>query len=302
MMQFESLRRFRKHNLRRSDFVIEVGSGHDPYWRSDLLVDKYITDASERPSGTTPLAVDRPLVVGDALTLPFQSKAADFIIARNVVEHILDIERMMAEMMRVAHRGYITVPSALSEKLFGWDTHFWFISVENGVLTFQGKDRPIYDPQLAQTFHGLFNRSKSFRSFYAANRHLFVTEFWWQGQIPYRIAGRDGERPHEDLKTTQAVVELDLKAVEAVLRQQQGQPGLRQRVEGLGRQLATIHHQRSALAVLNKLACPVCLGPLTCTSATADHASCVACGRNYPVVAGVPLLLPEAATSITAHG
>ena len=35
-------------NINRSDIVLELGSGHNPYYRSDILLDKYIEDRTER--------------------------------------------------------------------------------------------------------------------------------------------------------------------------------------------------------------------------------------------------------------
>ena len=50
----------------RDKLVLEVGSGHNPHVRSDVLCDKYLYDDAHRPAG---IAMDRPLVVGDAVAL-----------------------------------------------------------------------------------------------------------------------------------------------------------------------------------------------------------------------------------------
>ena len=42
--------RHRKLGIKRSDLVIEIGSGGDPLLRSDILVEKYIKDQTERSS------------------------------------------------------------------------------------------------------------------------------------------------------------------------------------------------------------------------------------------------------------
>lgn len=49
-----ALRHFRSLGIARYDFVLEVGSGNNPYWRSDLLIDKYVSDAAERPGKRAP--------------------------------------------------------------------------------------------------------------------------------------------------------------------------------------------------------------------------------------------------------
>ena len=45
----------------------------------------------------------------------------------------------------------------------------------------------------------------------------------------------------------------------------------------------------------NELACPACLGDLQLGK---DAVVCTACGRNYPVVDGIPVLIPERADTL----
>jgi len=47
---------------------------------------------------------------------------------------------------------------------------------------------------------------------------------------------------------------------------------------------------------LSRLACPACLGSLSVPpSETPDRLACARCGRTYPVVDGIPLLIAEQA-------
>ncbi|MGA2807463.1 MAG: Trm112 family protein [Terracidiphilus sp.] len=46
------------------------------------------------------------------------------------------------------------------------------------------------------------------------------------------------------------------------------------------------------LSAVDQLACPACLGDLRADEATLV---CVACGRAYPVVDGIPVLIAERA-------
>ena len=46
------------------------------------------------------------------------------------------------------------------------------------------------------------------------------------------------------------------------------------------------------------LVCPVCFGELRFSDAIVE---CSACGRSYPVVDGIPLLISERATSQNSH-
>jgi uncharacterized protein YbaR (Trm112 family) len=49
-------------------------------------------------------------------------------------------------------------------------------------------------------------------------------------------------------------------------------------------------------AVLGQLACPACLGALRQDGA---HLACAGCGRAYPVVDGIPVLIAERAVPAT---
>lgn len=291
-MDKNGVRRYFSWRISREDFVAEIGSGHDPYWRSDLLIDKFVSDSTERPSGTAPLFRDRALVIGDAIRLPLRDKSVDFLIARNVVEHIPEVETFLAEMMRVSRRGYITSPSRLAEKLFGWDIHIWFVSSEDGRLILRAKGQPIFDPELSSVFHGLFAKDRSFDQFYRRNRSLFVMEHLWRDTIAFQLfpAGL----PAAAIKTSQAAVESDLGELETALASTRRSGGLRQNAERLLRKAMSKHNLTSGIAAIDRLACPHCgesFGP----ASDMTRLTCSRCGQSYPVIGGVPVLITEVA-------
>jgi len=47
-------------------------------------------------------------------------------------------------------------------------------------------------------------------------------------------------------------------------------------------------------SIVSQLACPACAGDLRLD---ASHLRCVACGRAYPVIDGIPVLIAERAES-----
>jgi len=49
-------------------------------------------------------------------------------------------------------------------------------------------------------------------------------------------------------------------------------------------------------SVIDRLACPVCLGSLRLEEASL---ACAVCGRAYPIVDGIPVLIAERATEPT---
>lgn len=277
----------------RAGFTVEVGSGGSPHWRSDLLTDKFVADSAERPAGVEPLIIDRPFVVADACHLPFRSKSVDLLIARNLVEHIVDAELLFREMTRASRKGYITTPSALAEKVFGWSKHVWFVSIDEGVLTLRPKKRALYDASLSRVFHSLHREDRSFRRFYAKNRHLFVVEYRWEGSLEYRIEGYP--QNVSEIKTTEA--RFDLDRLQSVLTAHRIGWSLRGQAASTLRWLVSDVKLRNPLDVIDRLSCPVCKGPLAHTQ-EAHRLKCSQCGSRYPIIEDVPVLLPEVADQV----
>lgn len=287
MAMFDAISRFRSMQIERTDFVVEIGSGNDPYWRSDLLIDKYVADSTERPGRVAALVVDRPLVIGDALQLPLKDKSVDFLIARNLLEHIVDVAQFMAELQRVSRRGYISTPSSVAEKLFGWDKHVWFVSNRTGQLHLLAKDRTLFDAELNRAFHTRFARSRAFRRFYRANSDLFVVQYLWDGAIDYTVEGPTARL--QEIKAAQA--EFDLTSTAQVLAHLQRPADPRRIAAGWLRRLLSAHRIGGVADLLDRLVCPGCRGPLAHHSAGLH---CDACARRYPIVNGAPVLVAEA--------
>lgn len=290
MKIIDSLKRFRAHGIKASDFVVEIGSGNNPYWRSDLLLDKFVVDSTERPAGRAPLVLDRPFVVADALQLPFGDKKVDFLIARNILEHIVPAEQFLNEMARVSKRGYITVPSSLSEKLFGWAKHVWFISTDGNTLHLRAKQRTLYDPELSELFHGLHRQNVSFRKFYQENRHLFIVEHYWESSINFCIEA--GQDDFGSVKTARA--EFDLESTIEALRQSPSRT-LRQTLHSRVRRLISSSGVNSIDDIVDRFACPLCSANVAFHEA--NLLICKSCGVKYPVINGVPIFVSEIAES-----
>ena len=93
--------------------VLEIGSGHNPYPQSDILVDLYVDDTCQREG--TLKNHERPLIVANIESLPFRNKAFGYSIASHVIEHTKDIGSALSELQRVSTAGYFETPSALLE-------------------------------------------------------------------------------------------------------------------------------------------------------------------------------------------
>jgi hypothetical protein len=68
--------------------VLDVGSGHNPHKRANVLVDRFILNNFERSGQKIDMPEDKLLIQADGAALPFPSKIFDFVICSHVVEHI----------------------------------------------------------------------------------------------------------------------------------------------------------------------------------------------------------------------
>ena len=117
--------------------VLDIGSGNNPFWRADVLMERFPYDGSQRAGR---IIIDRPMICGDVQDLPFTDKSFAFIHCSHVLEHVKSLERAVRELIRVGKSGYIETPSELHEycdlkTLY----HRWAISSEEGILVFREK-------------------------------------------------------------------------------------------------------------------------------------------------------------------
>ena len=63
-------------NVQVNDFVLEIGSGHNPSARSNVLCDKFLVDDTQRGGQ---IVADRPIVEADGQYLPFADNSFDYV-------------------------------------------------------------------------------------------------------------------------------------------------------------------------------------------------------------------------------
>lgn len=284
------------HSLRiaPSDVVVEIGGGNSPFWRSDILVERFLGDDSQR-SG--PLVVDRPTVCADAHRLPFKANAFDYVFCSQILEHLADPSRFFVEIARVGTRGYIETPNELRERLIRRPCHEWVISLDGEVLVLKKN-------QLPKIFGNLFRElmaNRLYHHFYKSHYWLFNIMIEWQVGVEFRFgppAELDVQTPSswmdtldfrpEDVRTTRGVT---LRA----------EPGVKESVRMFMGALSRSARRRFSRNVkrpkrdghelLNdRLICPACGDGVT-ISWERNVVSCKACGRSYPIRSGVPIML-----------
>jgi SAM-dependent methyltransferase len=118
--------------------VLDVGSGHNPHPRANVLLDKHLKDDTERSGKPIKIDEEKDFVEGNAESMPFGDKEFDYIIASHVAEHVDNPERFCKELMRVGKRGYIETPSKFAEILFDEPYHKWYVYTnKKGGLVFE---------------------------------------------------------------------------------------------------------------------------------------------------------------------
>ena len=179
--------------------MLDVGSGHNPWFRSSVLLDRFVEDSTERPA---PIHKDRrEFAEGDATNLPFPDKSFDFVYCSHIAEHIEDIGRFFQEIQRVGKAGYIETPSYLFEQMVGTTTHLWALWVEGDVLHAEKKWVPGAPERVYHTMHRVLARHPSFSFLFALMPQFQPMQFWWKDEFQFELH----EAP-DPLNATRAVV------------------------------------------------------------------------------------------------
>lgn len=278
-------------NIRSGDFVLEIGSGHNPKPRADVLCDKFIEDDEQRGGG---IVADRPLVAADGQYLPFADGTFDYVICSHVLEHVEEPTSLIAELMRVARRGYIETPSEIAERIYGWPYHHWLVNKIDGRLVLQKKHpngESQHPPQFGQLFHTLAAEDKHWKRFHLTHHHLFLVQYEWEGEIDYEILP-PGNSPL-NLACPETLAALVSQAKNASLLSQwlpRIKNAIPSRIVARAKNVArAIARTKStpAKTLQEILVCPLCKGEVIWT---ADNLQCQTCERHYPIINDIPRL------------
>ncbi|MGO6816528.1 class I SAM-dependent methyltransferase [Rhizobium brockwellii] len=182
-------------NIGEGDLVLDVGSGGWPFKRADHLADKFPEETSHRVE--TMVRDERPFFEVDLEKLPFEDRAYDFVFCSHVLEHLDNPGQAMRELMRVARRGYIEVPTRLSDVMFNFtrlqNHHRWHsLRLGNTLLLIEWNERE--RRELGNDFFTALHSeySNNFQDFFERNRDLFFTSYSWDEKIEFLIIDKDG--------------------------------------------------------------------------------------------------------------
>ncbi len=287
------LRLIESWKIAPTDVVLEIGSGHNPSPRADVLCERFLSDGVERHDQLP--RIDRPFVVGDIFELPFADKSFDFVICAHVLEHLRDPAQAAAELSRVARRGYVETPSSVNEKLISYNFHRWYITESDGVMHFRPKDRPVHDPELGEWMGRLAEVVPDFGDIFFRNLHALgnVVGVVFEDELKVTVDTLPEGTADWDVVAAEEGAQADdevilRKAVDNARHAQGAADRIYRRITAKQRRQS---HNRVDL--WSRLACPVCHGSL---ARDGGETMCAA-GHRYRVVdAGgidIPILVVQ---------
>jgi len=182
-------------DIKSTDKVLEVGGGHNPHPRSNVVVDKY-TDTNYHRSGDIKVLKNQTFMQADGENLPFKDKEFDYVICCQVLEHVEDPHRFLAEQFRVAKRGFMETPSLLGEYLFPRESHKWIIQEFDDTLYMVDKKKIGftygYDMgELVQDY--LPKQSIGFKILEQTHPNLITNRIEWKDSFRFEVDPTDPE-------------------------------------------------------------------------------------------------------------
>lgn len=183
-------------SIKRSDRVLEVGGGHNPHPRSNVVVDKFV-DSNYHRSDNIKVLKNQTFLAADGENLPFKDKEFDYVICNQVLEHVENPARFLSEQFRVAKRGYLETPSFIGELLTTRDSHKWLINEFNNKLYLV--DKAAVDFQVVYNVNCLFQiwlpkNSLGFKIVERTHPNLFTARIEWENDgFDYEVNPTDPE-------------------------------------------------------------------------------------------------------------
>ncbi|MBX2955415.1 MAG: methyltransferase domain-containing protein [Cyclobacteriaceae bacterium] len=115
-----------KLNIPNGAKVLDVGSGHNPHPRANVITDKFVSDNFHR-SDNIRVIKNQKFIEADGERLPFEDKEFDYVICCHVIEHVENPEKFVNELCRVGKSGYLEAPSLIGEFLVPKQSHKWVL-------------------------------------------------------------------------------------------------------------------------------------------------------------------------------
>ena len=129
-------------SINDSDKVLEIGPGSSPHERSDVLLEKKYEKRDEYTAQVghqEKLITDKKIVYYEGDRFPFNDNEFDYVICSHVLEHVDDVELFLAEIFRVAGKGYFEYPLIYYEYLYNFKVHLNLLKFDSEMLHYMKK-------------------------------------------------------------------------------------------------------------------------------------------------------------------
>lgn len=182
--------------IKSSNHVLDVGGGHNPHPRANVVVDKY-TDTNYHRSGNIKVLNNQKFINADGEHLPFADNEFDYVICCHVLEHVEDPVQFLSEIFRVGKAGYLETPSLLGECLAPRESHKWILHEHKNCLYLADKKKlgfvgnAYYLGWLVQDY--LPKHSLGFKITERTHPNLMTVRIEWVRDFDYVVEPEDPE-------------------------------------------------------------------------------------------------------------
>jgi ubiquinone/menaquinone biosynthesis C-methylase UbiE len=183
-------------DIKNGERVLDIGSGGWPFRRATHLADLHPDETTHRKES---LKRDgRPFLVLDIHHMPFRDKVWDFTFCSHVLEHLERPGEACRELMRVSRRGYIEVPTRLSDVMLNFtriqNHHRWHGLLLGRTLLFvewtDGERRDVGTNFFYQCLHSMYQNS--FQRMFEDNWSMFYAMLPWRDQFDFMVIDKNG--------------------------------------------------------------------------------------------------------------
>jgi len=271
----------RSLEIKPTDFVVELGGGHQPFDRSDVIFDKYPFDNIHRSQDLVHAA---PVIIANAARLPLENDGCDVIFASHILEHLPDPQAFLCEAQRCSQTIYLEFPRMSRELMFAWSFHEWVIMVQDTHLTFYKNDIPqLFGDFFHSNYDFLFDawnlqRHNELNTWIWCQSNALTWEFASEGAFAHAVSTsctgstKVNEVPCRQVDYTWGQVGMLLlkKALPQTVLDRLVKARRRQRRGG---------SRTVTPALVRRLACIICR--TACLELSGEIIHCLTCGQEY---------------------
>jgi 2-polyprenyl-3-methyl-5-hydroxy-6-metoxy-1,4-benzoquinol methylase len=188
--------RYFNFDIKPSDKVLDIGSGHFPFPLATHLADLTFSDNKLGRAGRPFKYVDdKPVYEINIEEMPFDDKEFDFIYCSHVLEHVGNPEKACSELIRVGKRGFIETPTRAKDLFFNAvksSNHKWHIEFRESKIIFteyteREKVGLNCDILLKMNMAPETQREKAIYAIAHLKADLLNVMFLWDGDFKYEV-------------------------------------------------------------------------------------------------------------------